>query len=69
MESIHQDDREKFAAFIAKASSAAVAQEAYRIVRQDGSVRWIEDRGFPVFNAEGRAYRVAGIAEDGGRSA
>jgi len=27
-------------------------------------VRWIEDRGFPVYNAEGRAYRVAGIAED-----
>ena len=63
MESIHQDDREKFAAFIAKASSAA-AQGAYRIVRPDGSVRWIEDRGFPVYNAEGRAYRVAGIAED-----
>ena len=63
MESIHQDDREKFAAFIAKASSAA-AQEAYRIVRPDGSVRWVEDRGFPVYNAEGRAYRVAGIAED-----
>jgi len=36
----------------------------YRIVRPDGTLRWIHDRGFPVFNEAGEIYRVAGVAED-----
>lgn len=36
----------------------------YRIIRPDGSIRWIHDRGFPVFNADGHLYRFAGIAKD-----
>ncbi|MGC8495125.1 MAG: PAS domain S-box protein [Syntrophobacteraceae bacterium] len=36
----------------------------YRIVRPDGSVRWILDRGGPVRDASGEIYRIAGIAED-----
>ncbi|MEN3160014.1 EAL domain-containing protein [Alkalimonas sp. NCh-2] len=36
----------------------------YRIIRPDGSIRWIHDRGFPVFNAAGELYRFAGIAKD-----
>jgi signal transduction histidine kinase len=34
------------------------------IVRPDGSVRWIQGRSFPIRDAGGRPYRVAGIAED-----
>ena len=36
----------------------------YRIVRSDGSVRWIRDRGFPIKDGSGKVYRVAGVAED-----
>ncbi len=36
----------------------------YRIRRPDGAIRWIWDRGFPVKDASGETYRVAGIAED-----
>jgi diguanylate cyclase (GGDEF)-like protein/PAS domain S-box-containing protein len=36
----------------------------YRIVRPDGSIRWIHDRGFPIRDSQGRVYRFAGIAED-----
>jgi PAS domain S-box-containing protein len=36
----------------------------YRIRRPDGSLRWIAARGFPVADPTGRAYRIAGIAED-----
>lgn len=36
----------------------------YRIVRPDGTMRWIRDRGFPVKDASGKVYRIAGIAED-----
>jgi PAS domain S-box-containing protein len=36
----------------------------YRIARPDGSVRWVFARAFPVRNAQGEIYRIAGIAED-----
>ncbi len=36
----------------------------YRIIRPDGSVRWLRDRGFPLFNDEGTRYRSAGVVED-----
>lgn len=36
----------------------------YRIRRPDGELRWIHDRAFPVRNAEGQIYRIAGVAED-----
>jgi len=62
-ESVHQDDLEKLTAFLTKVKAGAAA-ESYRIVRPDGSVRWIEDRAFPICDSEGKPYRVAGIAED-----
>jgi PAS domain S-box-containing protein len=36
----------------------------YRIVRADRKVRWIHERAFPIHDAAGRVYRVAGVAED-----
>ena len=36
----------------------------YRIRRPDGSIRWIEDRSFPVFDDKGHIYRIAGLATD-----
>ncbi|MCU0492423.1 MAG: PAS domain S-box protein [Chloroflexaceae bacterium] len=36
----------------------------YRIIRPDGSIRWIRDRAFPVRDNAGQVYRVAGIADD-----
>ena len=40
------------------------SEEIYRIVRPDGAVRWIHDRSFPIFNQDGKLYRVTGIAAD-----
>jgi PAS domain S-box-containing protein len=37
---------------------------SYRIRRPDGTLRWIYDRGFPIRDAAGKVYRIAGIAED-----
>jgi PAS domain S-box-containing protein len=36
----------------------------YRIIRPDGSIRWIHDRGFPIRDKSGQPCRVVGIAED-----
>jgi two-component system cell cycle sensor histidine kinase/response regulator CckA len=62
-ETVHPEDRDRLAAFFEKVTSQRF-EELYRIVRPDGSVRWIQDRGFPVRDPEGKPYRVAGIAED-----
>ena len=36
----------------------------YRILRPDGSVRWVLARAFPIRDADGQIYRIAGIAQD-----
>jgi PAS domain S-box-containing protein len=36
----------------------------YRIVRPDGSVRWMQSRGFPIRDEQGEVTRIVGIAED-----
>jgi two-component system, NtrC family, sensor kinase len=36
----------------------------YRVVRPDGSIRWVRDRAFPVSDEYGRVVRIAGIAAD-----
>jgi two-component system, cell cycle sensor histidine kinase and response regulator CckA len=63
VESVHAEDRDRFTAFLTKVKSEP-AEESYRIVRPDGSVRWIHDRSFLVYDPEGKPYRVGGIAED-----
>ena len=41
----------------------SICQE-YRILRPDGSIRWIRDRLFPIRSAAGITIRIAGISED-----
>ncbi|MCB0210856.1 MAG: PAS domain S-box protein [Anaerolineae bacterium] len=36
----------------------------YRIIRPDGTFRWIWDRAFPIKDESGQVYRIMGIAED-----
>tara|TARA_B100000989_G_C19533010_1_gene471357 strand:- start:3164 stop:5197 length:2034 start_codon:yes stop_codon:yes gene_type:complete len=49
---------------VAELGSNARYDESYRIVRPDGEIRWILDRGFPIINAEGECYGVTGFATD-----
>lgn len=64
LEAIHPHDRQR----VIEASSAQPTgnayDEEYRIVRPDGSVRWIRDRAFPVRGANREVIRIAGVAED-----
>jgi PAS domain S-box-containing protein len=39
-------------------------EEEYRIIRPDGSIRWIRDRGFVIRNAKNEICRLCGVAED-----
>ena len=63
LETVHPDDRERARAFL-EANKVQACEETYRIIRPDGAVRWIHDRSFPIFNQEGKLYRVTGIAAD-----
>jgi PAS domain S-box-containing protein len=63
IDAIHPDDRAEAVAAIGRGRERSFEVE-YRIVRADGSVRWIRDRGFPIRNSDGNVYRLAGLAED-----
>ena len=63
-DAIHPEDREGVReAFIEKATDGTY-EAMYRIVRPDGELRWIRDRAFPIVDAHGLVYRIAGLAED-----
>jgi len=62
-DAIHPDDRESVLAKVPSQAQGGFDEE-YRIVRPDGSVRWIHARSFPVRDERGEVYRLYGIAED-----
>lgn len=63
LDPIHPDDRSRIAATLSRQASGDFDEE-YRIVRPDGSIRWIWARAFPVRNESGDTYRIAGLSED-----
>jgi PAS domain S-box-containing protein len=64
MESIHPDDRERVRIAAVNDQVRGTYDIEYRVVRPDGSVRWVRDRAFPVQDGQGRVRRIAGVAED-----
>ncbi|MDX1764047.1 MAG: CHASE domain-containing protein [bacterium] len=64
-ESIHPDDRayaeESFARIL---DTGGGESREYRIVRPDGMVRWVSDRGFAIRGDDGGITRIVGIAQD-----
>jgi PAS domain S-box-containing protein len=61
---IHPLDRERVQTAIFEKVFKGEYDEEYRILRPDGTLRWIRDRGFPIVDETGQVNRVAGIAED-----
>jgi PAS domain S-box-containing protein len=65
LDAVHSDDLERVLIDVTeKQSRGEPTDKKYRVVRPDGSVSWVRDRAFPVRDAAGRVYRMAGIAED-----
>jgi PAS domain S-box-containing protein len=56
MSVIHPDDRERVGREVAKATEGEPFGLEYRIVRADGEVRWVLDRGHLVRGAGGRMW-------------
>ncbi|MGH7233553.1 MAG: PAS domain S-box protein, partial [Nitrospiraceae bacterium] len=64
LDAIHPDDRDRVRDAALSKQAGGQYNEEYRLIRPDGSVRWIRDRAFPVRDDAGEVYRIAGIAED-----
>ena len=60
---IHEDDRQRLTDLYGKEHHEPF-EVTFRILRPDGEVRWIRQRGFPVFDTENRAVRLAGVSAD-----
>ena len=64
LEAIHPEDRERVREAAISKQASNEYDEIYRIVRPDGSIRWIHDRAFLVRNEAGEGDRVVGVADD-----
>ncbi|MEY2818548.1 MAG: hypothetical protein RL275_2011, partial [Chloroflexota bacterium] len=65
IEAILPEDRNLMFTSMEKQNRGEHTEIEYRIVRPDGSIRWIHDRSFPVFDEQdGHLKRTAGIATD-----
>ncbi|MBK1716367.1 PAS domain-containing protein [Thiocystis violacea] len=64
LEAVHPEDRDRIQAELGRRLDGQPLDHEYRILRADGSVRWIWNRGFPVSDAEGRLTHYVGLARD-----
>ncbi|MDR3540673.1 MAG: PAS domain-containing protein [Desulfosporosinus sp.] len=66
IDEIHPEDRERIVqAYLGESRTLQGLFEAqYRIIRPDGSIRWIWDRALPICDENGRMIRCVGIADD-----
>jgi signal transduction histidine kinase len=64
LNALHTDDRTAIEAAIETALQTGTYEAEYRLVRPDGRVVWITDRGRIVPNVEGPPERMVGISRD-----
>jgi PAS domain S-box-containing protein len=64
IEAIHPEDRERVREIFDRQIPSGGYDEEYRVVRLDGSIRWVRDRGFPVNSDRGEFLYAVGMAED-----
>ena len=60
---IHPDDRERISGVLSRPAEGPL-ETIFRVIWPDGSVHVLQDRSFPVRDAQGRAYRVCGLTDD-----
>ncbi|MRG85669.1 bifunctional diguanylate cyclase/phosphodiesterase [Salinibacillus xinjiangensis] len=63
-DSIHPKDKQISLHAMKKQELGKRTKEVYRIFRQDGDIRWVEDRGTPSVNKKGEVTKVDGVIFD-----
>ena len=64
IDAIHPDDRPIILAALDRQAQGEQTEMEYRIVRPDGTVRWIFDRSFPILGKNREVRRTTGVATD-----
>jgi len=63
-DAIHPDDRQRAWEVFQGMEEGDRYDQEYRVVRPDGSIRWVHDRGFSICDKSGQVDRVVGISQD-----
>ncbi|WP_377473427.1 MAG: PAS domain S-box protein [Microcoleus anatoxicus] len=61
---VHPEDQNLLHQSFGRIVAGESTNTEYRILRPDGTICWVCDRAFPIYNESGKLYRVAGICED-----
>ena len=64
LDAVHPEDRLRVREWLEHRPVDRESEIEYRVLRPNGAVRWVRDRAFPIPDAQGRPYRMAGLAED-----
>jgi PAS domain S-box-containing protein len=64
IDSVYPEDRERAGTAFARCTQGIPAELDFRIMRPDGSIRWLHARSFPVCDSAGKFIRAVGTAED-----
>lgn len=64
LDAVHPDDRGQAASMVDDFRAGRSTDHTVRMLRPDGSIRWVRTRRTPIMDDAGRLIRVAGTAED-----
>ena len=64
LETVHPEDRDIVLNCLAKLEFEDAIELEYRIIRPNGEIRWIRDRGFTLRNEASEPQQTMGIAQD-----
>ncbi|TAF52524.1 MAG: PAS domain S-box protein [Oscillatoriales cyanobacterium] len=64
MEFVHPEDIHLLQEALPRVLQGESTSTEYRIFLPDGTIRWVCDRAFPIYDEAGKIYRLAGICED-----
>jgi PAS domain S-box-containing protein len=64
MEAIHPNDRQLVEEALGRQLQNQATEVDYRVIKPDGTLRWVRDRSFPKVAEGGNVSRVVGIVED-----
>lgn len=64
VEATHEEDRDEAAAAVGAALEGAPYSLEHRVVRPDGEIRWVHERGEVHFDSDAKPVRMLGTAQD-----
>jgi two-component system, sensor histidine kinase and response regulator len=64
LETIHPDDRDQARANMEQNLRGLPTSGEFRVIRPDGSIRWVRTRTFPLKGKDGSLSRICGLSED-----